>query len=128
MKCAFNQRVMLVRPEVNVAEPTVGQPVSNQVDIVAILMGWPSLIASLVLASAGAWFRKPAAVWVGLVLILPLAIYVSGSPAYPFTGVVPVIGLVVTAVTCRLPNRWPSLAGVSVYAAFLAWLAFLVVE
>jgi len=97
------------------------------VDVVAILLGWPSLISALTLASAGAWFRKPAAIWAGLVLILPLAIYVSGSPAYPFIGIAPVVGLVVAAVTCRLPNRWPSLAGVGVYATFLVWLAYVVI-
>jgi hypothetical protein len=96
------------------------------VDIVAMLMGWPSLVAALILASAGAWFRKPAAIWVGLVLTLPVAFYVSGSPAYPFVGVAPVAALVMAAVTCRLPSRWPSLAGVGIYTMFLAGLAYLV--
>jgi len=91
-------------------------------------MGWPSLLAALVLTSAGAWSRKPAAIWVGLVLTLPMAFYVSGSPAYPFIGIAPVIALAAAAVTCRLPNRWPSLAAVGIYAMFLAGLAYLVVE
>jgi hypothetical protein len=91
-------------------------------------MGWPSLIAALLLVSAGAWFRKPAPIWIGLVLILPMALYVSGSPAYPFAGIIPVVALVVAAVTCRLPNRWPSLAGVGVYAVSLGGLAYIVVK
>jgi hypothetical protein len=98
------------------------------VDIVAILLGWPSLIAALMFASVGTWFRKPAAVWVGLVLILPMALYVSGSPAYPFVGIAPVAGLMLAAVTCRLPSRWPSLAGVGFYGTFLAGLACVVVS
>lgn len=95
---------------------------------IAILTGWPSLIAALLLASAGAWLRRPLAIWIGLVLILPVTFYLSGSPAYPFAGIVPVGGLAVAAVTCRLPNRWPSITGVGVYGVFLAGLAHLVLS
>lgn len=86
------------------------------------------MIAALMFASAGAWFKKPAAVWVGLLLILPMLLYVSGSPAYTFVGIAPAAGLMLAAVTCRLPSRWPSLAGVGVYGIFLAGLAYVVVS
>jgi len=89
-------------------------------------MGWPSLIAALAFASAGTWFRKPPAVWIGLVLMLPMALYVSASPAYPFVGIAPTAGLVLAAVTCRLPSRWPGFTGVGIYLAFLLALAYLV--
>lgn len=89
-------------------------------------MGWPSLIAALLLASAGAWFRKAVPIWLGLVLVLPMALYLSGSPAYPLAGVVPVAALTLAGVTCRLPGRWPSFTGVGVYLAFLLALAYLV--
>ena len=87
-------------------------------DTIAILLGWPSLVAALLLAAAGTWFRKPAVVWVGVVLTLPMALYVSGSPAYPFAGVFPVLALALSAVTCQAELRWPSYAGVGLYAAF----------
>jgi predicted membrane channel-forming protein YqfA (hemolysin III family) len=63
------------------------------VDIVAILMGWPSLIAALLLSATGTWLGKPALVWTAVVLIVPMAFYLSGSPAYPFVGTVPVLAL-----------------------------------
>ena len=91
-------------------------------------MGWPSLIAALMLASAGTWLRKPAPIWIGLVLILPVALYLSGSPAYPFAGIAPIAALVLAAVTCRLPGRWPSLAGVGVYLVFLLALAYVATD
>ena len=96
-------------------------------DTLAILFGWPSLAAALLLAAAGTWLRKPAAVWVGLVLTLPLAFYVSGSPAYPFLGVIPVLALAFSAVMCRAERRWPSYTGIGIYAAFVAALAYVVV-
>jgi hypothetical protein len=98
------------------------------VDIIAILAGWPSLITALLLAVSGVWFRKPALVWIGIVLTLPVAYYISGSPAYPFVGIAPVLALAVAALTCRAPKRWPGIAGVSVYAAFLAALAWVVAD
>ena len=97
-------------------------------DSLAILLGWPSLITALLLAAAGAWFRKPIPIWAGLVLTLPMALYVSGSPAYPFVGIFPVLALAVSALTCRGPGRWPSVGGVAVYAVFLAALAYLVLR
>lgn len=96
-------------------------------DRIAILLGWPSLIAALALAAAGAWYRKPIPIWTGIVLTLPMAFYVSGSPAYPFAGVVPVLALVVSALTCGGRSRWPGFTGVGVYAVFLAALAYLVI-
>ncbi len=97
-------------------------------DRLALLLGWPSLIAALLLAAAGAWFRSPVPIWVGLVLTLPMAFYVSGSPAYPFVGIFPVLALAASALACRRPSRWPGLAGVAVYAIFLAALACVVVR
>ena len=100
--------------------------VSIGVDIIAILLGWPSLVAALLLAATGTRTRRPGLIWGGIVLTLPVAFYVSGSPAYPFIGVAPVLALTVTALTCRSSRRWPAVAGVVVYATFLAALAWVV--
>lgn len=97
-------------------------------DIVAILVGWPALLAALLLSASGAWLGKPALIWVSVVLIAPMAIYLSGSPAYPFVGTIPVLGLVASALGCRMHHRWPSAAGVIVYAVFLAYLAYTVID
>lgn len=91
-------------------------------------MGWPALIAALLLAASGAWRGKPALIWVGVVLVAPVALYLSGSPAYPFVGAVPVLGLVASALTCRMHRKWPSVSGVIVYALFLASLAYVVIN
>jgi predicted membrane channel-forming protein YqfA (hemolysin III family) len=97
------------------------------VDIVAILMGWPSLIAALLLSATGTWLGKPVLVWTAVVLIVPMAFYLSGSPAYPFVGIVPVIALVMSALTCRKPGSWLRFAGIGIYLTFIAALAFVVI-
>ena len=89
-------------------------------------MGWPSLIAALLLSASGTWLGKPALVWTAVVFIVPVALYLSASPAYPFVGIVPLLALVIAALTCRKPGKWPGIAGVAVYAAFLAALAYIV--
>lgn len=91
-------------------------------------MGWPSLIAALLLSASGTWLRKPALIWASVVLIVPVSFYLSGSPAYPFVGIIPVIALVSSALTCRMARKWPSFAGVGVYAMFLAGLAYIVIK
>ncbi len=97
-------------------------------DVIAILMGWPSLGSALLLSMAGVWSRKPVWIWIGVVLVIPMALYVSATPAYPFVGLIPLVALVVAALTCHKTARWPSLAGISVYAMFVLALAFLVIN
>lgn len=112
----------------HVAEPTFGSVVDTIMDVIAILMGWPSLGSALLLSGAGAWLQKPALVWIGVALTIPMALYLSASPAYPFVGLVPLVALVIAAVTCRTIPRWRSMGAVAVYGAFLLALAFLVVN
>lgn len=96
-------------------------------DAIAILLGWPSLGSALILATAGVWTRKPVLIWIGVILVIPMALYLSASPAYPFAGLIPLAALVVAARTCRKNARWQSLVGISVYGVFLAALAFIVI-
>jgi len=95
---------------------------------IAILMGWPSLVSALLLASAGVWSGKPVLIWIGAILIVPIALYLSASPAYPLVGLIPVGALVAAALTCRRPATWQSLVGVGVYSLFLLVLAAIVID
>jgi len=97
-------------------------------DVIAILMGWPSLGTALLLSIAGVWSRRIVWIWIAVVLVIPMALYVSATPAYPFVGFIPLIALVVAAMTCRMTSRWPSLAGISVYSVFLLALALIVIN
>lgn len=109
-------------------QPMACRTVQSTMDVIAILMGWPSLTGALVLSSVGIWLRKPVLIWFGVVLITPMALYTSLSPAYPFVGIVPFVGLVTSALTCRWPRRWLSVTGVSLYGISLLLLAFIVIN
>lgn len=95
-------------------------------DWIAVLLGWPSLIAALVLAGIGSLYRRRALLILAAALILPVSLYLSAAPAMPMAGVVPVAALAITAVRCTTAPRWQSAIGVAVYALFLLWLAVIV--
>lgn len=91
-----------------------------------LLLGWPALLAALVLLACGIARRRAVAVWAALVLSLPVAFYVSASPGAPLLGLVPLLALVLVAVTIRARARWPSRVGALVYAACVAALGIVV--
>jgi hypothetical protein len=59
--------------------PAAGNRVSINVDIIATLTGWPSRVAALLLAATGSWLGRPALIWVGIVLTLPMAAVASAA-------------------------------------------------
>jgi hypothetical protein len=97
-------------------------------NLIGFLLGWPSLGVALLLASLGVWLARPALLWTALMLSAPVALYISGSPAAPLVGVVPMGALVVAARTCQNKPRWPSILSVAVYGACLASLGFIVMN
>lgn len=86
------------------------------------------MIMALVLALAGNLLRRPYLAWVGVVLTLPMGLYLSGSPAYPLSGLIPVSALGIAAGRCRDTQRWQAYTGIVIYALFLVALASLVLN
>lgn len=92
------------------------------------MIGWPSLVSALVLAAVGIWVRKSAFLWVAIALSLPMGLYISATPRFPLVGFLPLAALVVAAFTVRRESRVAGIAGVTVYAVFLAALVQLVLN
>ena len=97
-------------------------------DAIAILVGWPSLGVAFLLSIAGVWLKKSYLVWIGVILILPMTLYLSAAPAFPFVALVPAAALVVAALTCRRSMRWQPWTGIGIYAAFLFAFAWIVIH
>jgi hypothetical protein len=95
-------------------------------DIIAILLGWPSVISALLFSAAGVWLRKSALIWTGVGLSLPMAAYLSAAPAFPFAGLLALLSLVGAALANGRGLRWQSGLGVMIYAGFLFALGYLV--
>jgi hypothetical protein len=100
--------------------------VSYTMDIVGVFLGWPSLALAAGLAGLGAWRRKPMPVWLAILFSAPTAFYISGSPAVPLIGLLPLAALTVTALTCSMGVRWPTWLSLGFYYSCLLALAGLV--
>ncbi len=53
----------------------------------AILFGWPAILAALGLAVTGILHSKPGRPLVGAILVLPISLYLAGSPRFGWLGV-----------------------------------------
>jgi hypothetical protein len=50
-------------------------------NVIGFLIGWPSLVLGLCLAVGGAWLKKPALLWIALVLSAPIGFTERQTPA-----------------------------------------------
>jgi hypothetical protein len=53
----------------------------------AILFGWPAILAALGLAVTGIMRSKPGWPLVGAILVLPISLYLAGSPRFGWLGI-----------------------------------------
>lgn len=95
-------------------------------NLIPLLLGWPSLILALILAVTGVAKEKSYLIWIGLVLNLPMALYIFGSPLYWYAAAAPIVGLSLAALSVHNKWRWPALLGVGLYSAYVFALATLV--
>lgn len=98
----------------------------GSVELIAILLGWPSLICAAGLALYGVWRETSTPVWIAALLCTPMALYISGLPAMPFVGAVPIVALALAAFACRFKTRWLSAFGLGIYYICLVALAYIV--
>lgn len=96
-------------------------------DAIAILFGWPSLVAALLLAAVGILRRRPGIVAIGAILSLPIALYIASSPGYPLLGLIAPVSLGVASWRCAQRPFWLAVAAAGVYLLFLSWLLYVVV-
>ena len=96
-------------------------------DAIAILFGWPSLVAALLLAAVGLLRRRPGIVAIAAILTLPTAVYIASSPGYPLLGFVAPVSLSVAALRCAKRPYWLPFAAAGAYLMFLSWLLYAVV-
>lgn len=96
-------------------------------NVVGLVLGWPSLSLALGLAVLGTWRARALPIWIAAVLSAPTAFYVSGAPAFPFLGVIPIGVLAIAAWTCRWSSPWPARLSVAAYGICLGALVYVVV-
>ena len=94
--------------------------------VLSVVFGWPTILGSLALSSAGILNRRPWWVVAGAALGAPFAWYLSGSPligslAYPL----PLLQLG-AALSLRGGRRWLAWLLLVPFAGRATWLAWVV--
>jgi hypothetical protein len=91
-----------------------------------LLLGWPALLAAIALAGFGTFSRKPWKLYIASILILPLSLYLAGTPRLGFTALLPPAALLAAGIAIRYNKvnlAWSLLFPV---IAFYSWLIFVI--
>ncbi len=77
--------------------------------MLSMLMGWPAVVASVIVLAGGLLRKRPALVALGAMLSLPFFLYVAGTPRFGVLAIIPVVLEFVAAWV--LWRKRPLLAG-----------------
>jgi hypothetical protein len=91
---------------------------------VPILFGWPAVIASLAVSTAGLLWKRPVLLLLGALLAAPFAYYLFGTPRFRYLGPLLPLFQVVAAYALHRKLTWLAwlyLLPLAAAAALLAW-------
>ena len=93
------------------------------VDSWSVLLGWPAVGLSVLVAAFGLVRRRPRPLLVAAALVGPISAYLALTPRFFVWGLFPVGVYLVAAVATRWNHRALGAALVAANAAFFGWLA-----
>ncbi|CAG9613334.1 hypothetical protein BACCIP111899_02549 [Bacillus rhizoplanae] len=90
------------------------------------LLFWPFMIASIIFSLFGIYFRKSSPLMISAVLIIPLSLYLVGSPLFSVWGLILPFLYVGAAQSIKKQKVWLSiLFSIPVYF-LIGWLGYTV--
>lgn len=93
-----------------------------------MLLGWPAIILAIGLAAGGIVRRKPWMPLASMILLLPISLYLTGSPGFRWLGIMAPALLIVCAVAVNRRHVKIAWACLVPIVAGVAWLALAVVS
>ena len=96
------------------------------IDSWAMLLGWPAILCAMGLAAAGIVRGKTWPLVVSIVLVLPVSLYLSGTPRLNWIGILGPALFVLCALAIRRDQKavaWVSLVSLAIG---FGWLAIVV--
>lgn len=100
----------------------------NFLEIIApLVVGWPGIISSIILAIIGVYSRKPVWIIIAAILAIPNAIYLTGSPAIGRAGLLIPAAFLGSAIASRYKRQWLAWVLLFPQLVFYRWLAYTVV-
>ncbi len=95
----------------------------------AVVFGWPAVVVSLVLATAGIVLRKPFLLVVSAVLAAPFSFYLSGAQNWiAFAGPAILMALLAGAYTVKRGLLWVAWCLLALFASLGLGLAVIVLQ
>jgi hypothetical protein len=89
----------------------------------AMLFGWPAVLASILVAAVGIMVKRAFVVLVGAALAMPFLFYLTGTPRFGLSApVIAVLYLGAVYAVARL-RRWIAWVLWLVFLAFAVWIA-----
>jgi len=89
---------------------------------------WPCMISSLILSILALSYKKPKLFVYASVLILPLSLYLSVTPAFEVWGLIFPFFFIGAAVIIRKYTIWLSVLLISPNFLLVGWLGFIVLN
>lgn len=90
-----------------------------------LMPGWSAMIVALILSGFAIHRQKIMLIWIGMILLLPVSYYLTGSPGLGLFGLVPIGSLFFSAAAMHYQHRrlpWVGVTGCGLFVATL--LAF----
>jgi len=91
-----------------------------------ILLGWPAVLVSLALSVLGIVRSKPVWLVVSAVAVLPISLYLAGTPRFSWVGLILPVLLFAASFAVRRSLLWLAWSCVAPVAGFFLWLGVII--
>ena len=92
-----------------------------------VVFGWPAVVGSVGLSTAGIGLRRPVLLVVSAVLVAPLSYYLSGAESWvALAGPVILLSLFASAYAVKRGPSWLAWCSLAPFAGVAVWLAVIV--
>ena len=93
-----------------------------------VLIGWPAILISLVLCVTGIVRAKPRWLVVAAVLIIPVSLYLAGTPRFRWIALVFPMLLIGASIAVGRSHQWLAWTFFVPVAGFFGWLSAIVMS
>lgn len=93
-----------------------------------ILLGWPAIVVSIALSVMGIVRRRPAWLVVAAIVVVPISLYLAGTPRFRWIGLVFPVLLFGANIAVRRSHLWLAWSLFVPCAGFFGWLAVIVIS
>jgi hypothetical protein len=93
-----------------------------------ILLGWPAILSAIALSIAGIVRKKPNWLIAPAILLIPISLYLAGTPRFRWIALVVPILLIGASIAVRRSNYRLAWALIIPFIVFFGWLAMIVLN